>query len=558
MELQLPRRGRGRLGKPLSSRRLGLARHRPAVIAGGGAGAADFLGHGVDREALDAGGQLQRLDRLRVEKEVEKADMADAVVVDVLDGHRGAVDHHLAEVVARMLQGEGFLGHLLRVRNHPCRLDVDALVAAIDDEVDFVGWPNVLARLCRVVVDNSDVDGVSLPFQFVVDGVFHQVRELHLAESRPGVAKSGVGGVVFGRVVEVVVAANVKSRGLGEDEGVFQVAEILGNRVLGGRDAASRFQGIGKFCRIGETADVAHGNVDDRSEWLLSAQLHAFDDIAYVNRLVKPVEVGFLFLVGFEKRAFGKTAVAQVLVQDGVRIGCVPVQLEEFAKGERGDVNDLPSTSEFGCDIRTEQSGVGSCHIDIDIRHGTKGAQCLVKGDVRLRHILGMESREVDAFAQDRTAGLDLIQKNISPFPVVFDPRLNVFAQVYGIQQRIIIGLFEVNGNDMVIVSTRFKQMIAEQIEEQIAFPAPTNASDNFHKTVVFGSNKAVEKFLAIDGHLYPIFVLMGLYKKKRVKVYQNPRAQTRGLDRFFLYLSSKKRVRGFGSDGKKAFKEAA
>ena len=55
MELQLPRRGRGRLGKPLSSRRLGLARHRPAVIAGGGAGAADFQGHGVDREALGDG-----------------------------------------------------------------------------------------------------------------------------------------------------------------------------------------------------------------------------------------------------------------------------------------------------------------------------------------------------------------------------------------------------------------------------------------------------------------------------------------------------------------------
>ena len=51
----LPRRERGRLGGSLSSRRLGLARHRPAVIAGGGAGAADFQGHGVDREALGDG-----------------------------------------------------------------------------------------------------------------------------------------------------------------------------------------------------------------------------------------------------------------------------------------------------------------------------------------------------------------------------------------------------------------------------------------------------------------------------------------------------------------------
>ena len=101
--------------------------------------------------------RLQRLDRLRVEKEVEKADMADAVVVDVLDGHRGAVDHHLAEVVARMLQGEGFLGHLLRVRNHPCRLDVYALVAAIDgllhSTFDFMGlYKKRRVVLCQNVI----------------------------------------------------------------------------------------------------------------------------------------------------------------------------------------------------------------------------------------------------------------------------------------------------------------------------------------------------------------------------------------------------------------------
>lgn len=51
----LPRRERGRLGGSLSSLRLGRDRHRPAVVAGGGAGAADFLGHGVECEALGAG-----------------------------------------------------------------------------------------------------------------------------------------------------------------------------------------------------------------------------------------------------------------------------------------------------------------------------------------------------------------------------------------------------------------------------------------------------------------------------------------------------------------------
>ena len=50
----LPRRERGRFGRLLSSRRLGRDRHGSTVIAGSGAGAADFLGHGVEREALGA------------------------------------------------------------------------------------------------------------------------------------------------------------------------------------------------------------------------------------------------------------------------------------------------------------------------------------------------------------------------------------------------------------------------------------------------------------------------------------------------------------------------
>lgn len=51
----LPCAMRGELGGVLSSRRLGHGWHGSAVIAGGGAGAADFLGHGVDREALGDG-----------------------------------------------------------------------------------------------------------------------------------------------------------------------------------------------------------------------------------------------------------------------------------------------------------------------------------------------------------------------------------------------------------------------------------------------------------------------------------------------------------------------
>lgn len=55
----LPRAIRGELGGVLPSRRLGRDWHHPAVVAGGGAGAADFLGHGVEREALGAGDEVK-------------------------------------------------------------------------------------------------------------------------------------------------------------------------------------------------------------------------------------------------------------------------------------------------------------------------------------------------------------------------------------------------------------------------------------------------------------------------------------------------------------------
>lgn len=51
----LPCAMRGRMEWLLPSRRLGRDWHGSAVITGGGAGAADFLGHGVEREALGAG-----------------------------------------------------------------------------------------------------------------------------------------------------------------------------------------------------------------------------------------------------------------------------------------------------------------------------------------------------------------------------------------------------------------------------------------------------------------------------------------------------------------------
>ena len=72
---------------------------------------------------------------MRVEEEVDKADVANSVIV-AIGGRKLPVDYDLFETVSGMFERECLLRHLFIVRNHPCRLDINTLVAAVDE---FVG-----------------------------------------------------------------------------------------------------------------------------------------------------------------------------------------------------------------------------------------------------------------------------------------------------------------------------------------------------------------------------------------------------------------------------------
>ncbi len=74
---------------------------------------------------------------MRVEEEVDKADVANSVIV-AIGGRRLPVDYDLFETVSGMFERECLLRHLFIVRNHPCRLDINTLVAAVDNKINFM------------------------------------------------------------------------------------------------------------------------------------------------------------------------------------------------------------------------------------------------------------------------------------------------------------------------------------------------------------------------------------------------------------------------------------
>ena len=168
-------------------------------------------------------GLLQRFERVGVEEKINKTDVRDAAVVVGSGLERVVGYHHLFEGIAGVAKRECLLFPLLGGGDGVCGLNVCLPRTAIDDEIDFVLSYRVLPGGVVVALHNSDINGISTPDEFVVDGVFHEVREFRLSEVDARVPESGIGGVVFHRVVEVAAPLDVKSLSLADQKGVGKV-----------------------------------------------------------------------------------------------------------------------------------------------------------------------------------------------------------------------------------------------------------------------------------------------------------------------------------------------
>ncbi len=292
---------------PADDSDLPLDRHRPIGREAGMAFAlpASFFAYCPQRLPLEL------FQTAGIEKKVQEADVPDAVVVAI--GCRVlSVNDHFLEVVAGVLEREGLLCHLFLVGNHPGGLDVDPLIAAVHDEVDFVGAENVPAALLPVETDDTYINGIPIAEKFVVDGIFHQMREFYLAETCTGVTQTRISGVVFGGIVQIVFAFDVKARRLADEKGIGQVIKMLGHGRLGAGEALTGLEKMDELCRICKSADHAHDGIGNHGEGGIAVKFVAFHQIPQIDGGVKSVQVGLLLFRTCQRETFRHASVGEI------------------------------------------------------------------------------------------------------------------------------------------------------------------------------------------------------------------------------------------------------
>ena len=446
-------------------------------------------------------GSLQRFQRAGVEEKWHDAYEGDAVAVGpgFFVGIAGYDD--LSEVVADVTEREGFLFALFAVGDVPCGLDVKAHVAFVDNEIHFVPLAATLAADGREHLNGTDVNRVVAPDEFVVDGILHEMRVFVLPEVEPRIADAGIDGIVFGRVVEIAVAAQIEEPRILDKECRFKIAEVFADgRFVAGKLAGGVYR-IAELCGIGKASDVAHGRVGYDFKQGVVLEVVSLDYVAEVDGRVEVVKIPPLFGFGFKKGTFGESAESKVGVADLEEIPCMGHRFGELCERKRGYRNGFAAAAELGCYILREQIGVGAGDVCGDVLSLEKSVEDMVEGDVGFWAVVGAQTGKISAFRQYWFCMLDFIDKHETRGVISGQSSANLLAEGDCIAaEKKVVG-FKVDFHDMVWGNATVKQMLLEEIEEKKTFPTTAHANQNFDEMVVFCLNKLVQKDVTFDGH---------------------------------------------------------
>ena len=446
-------------------------------------------------------GVLQRFERVGIEEKVNKTDVGDAAVVVGSGLERVVGYHHLFEGIAGVAKREGLLFPLLGGGDGVCGLDVHLPRTAIDDEVDFVLSYRVLPGGVVVALHNADVNGISTPDEFVVDGVFHEVREFRLAEVDARVPKSGIGGVVFHRVVEVAAPLDVKALCLADKKGVGKVVKVLDDGVSARIDSGNGFCGVGEFGRVCERGGVAHHDVDYLLKEQIVPDVVSFHDVAEINGCVKIFKVRLFCRRRLGEDAIGEPPVEKIFLDYLEGVPFRSSEGHELGKGQRCNLYHMPSASELRCDIGGEQPGIGACHINIDILGGSQTVQNTIEVHKHPLAVVRVDSGKVNPFRKSLAAVLNLVNEHIVHLPVVSKLGANVAVKFDWIDKIGGYGMFKVDFNDVVGRHSVFQKMGLEYVEQKIAFATTPYAGKNLDEAVVLSLDDAIQEVIPLDRH---------------------------------------------------------
>lgn len=457
------------------------------------------------------GGLSKSFQGMRIEEKGHNAHEGDAMVVKprLLVGVSG--DYDFAEVVFDVEKGKCFLFPFRMVWDGKCRLDVNAFRCLVHNEIDFITLDFMLAgRGCSVYRYIAHVNRISSHCKLVEDCVFHKVRPFVLSEVEAGVAEPAICGIVFERGSDVSTAFDIITHCFGYHECVCQIVNVLANGDSVCLHAHDCVECVRDFARVGKTANSAHHDGHKRIKHFIAFETVPFNDIAQINCFVEVCEISGFFRFGLFQHTIRQTAKIKIFIEDRVEIPGFFLELYEFRHAKGLYMYDLASPAKFRGDVGRKHFGVGSGDIYIDVGDLPQCVQNMIEGHIRIFPRFRVQLCEIDPFAQHLVASLNFVDDDEGGFVVIGKHCLNVPFQFDWIEEYIILGLLEVNFQDVVSSDTLVNEMLFEDSPEKVTFPASSNAGYDFHCAIHLCINELPQIFWSFNRHSFTVFGFMG------------------------------------------------
>ena len=489
---------------------------------------------------------LKRLQRFGFEKKLRKAHEDDSLFVSPWTFARVSHDDHFAETVAYVRERIGLLLAFLRIRNSKGGLNIYAFGRFVQYKINLAHLACLGDAVGGKRFHRAYIDAVPESAKFVVYDIFHEMGSLDLSELRAGVPYAGIDSVVLRGIIKIPLSLYVKSGCPLDNKRLFKEFQVFRYRHVVAFDLAGGIDGVCEFCRICESANVAHDRVCQGGEKNVVPELVPVGYVAQIDGFAKIVQIRHFLFFRFKKHTFGKPPISKVFVPYLVELESAFHERMELGEGKRLHLNDFAAASKFGGDITRKEMGVGTCHVDIREAKAKKTVEDIVERSIGGWSVFRSHARDIHSRCESGTGMLDFVNEDVVCSSVMDEQRSNGIAKGYGIATCPEGVGFKIDFDDMIILDSAFQKVVLEECEQKKAFAAPSDACKDFDEIVILCGDETVQKLWSHnDGmffHLYPPLFSFGLLQKlKARRLYQIPLVVATGTFNFCKELQKMK-----------------
>ncbi len=271
-------------------------------------------------------------------------------------GLAGAGDEELGVGVVDFEKRGDFAGEGVGVGDVVGDLEIDLLVGAFGDEIDFA------------IAEGTDVDFVTAAKEFDGDDIFVKTAVVEVFGAENGGFDGVVAEVIFVLGVKVHFALDVVAFDFVEGKGVTKIIDIgidgfiVGVLMVGVED-------VGDGAAGGETGDIVEEVIADAVEDGEVLDVVFLLNVAEDEGIIDGGEIGgFLGGVVIDVGA-GKTAISEITVEAEIRVGNTVEVVEIFAERKWEDFDRIVAAGEESGEVAREEEGVGTGDIEV-VFHG--------------------------------------------------------------------------------------------------------------------------------------------------------------------------------------------